>query len=169
MCVHACTVGSVLWLCWVCVLQGVREGFERWSTRCFMGRYVVDVGRSRAGDRGYATLCVVEIMLSGVYALRGCCGGPGGIAVGVCHLERHSPPSSTRMKSSATVVINLQNILKGVQAECTVFWENLAEQDFRELDIFRRNFYEPLLGRSLQAYKPWACSASRWKKACSQQ
>ena len=51
----------------------------------------------------------------------------------------------------------------------SVFWENLAEQDFRELDIFRRNFYEPLLGHTLQAYKPWACSASRLKKACSQQ
>ena len=95
---------------------------------------------------GYATLCVVEIMLSGVYALRGCCGGPGGIAVGVCHLECHLPPSSTRMKSSATVVINLQNILKGVQAECTLcsgkIWQNrTSESQIFSGEIFMNPYW----------------------------
>ena len=35
----------------------------------------------------------------------------------------------------------------------SVFWENLAEQDFRELDIFRRNFYEPLQALGLFSFQ----------------
>ena len=58
----------------------------------------------------------------------------------------HFPFASTRMKSVATVVSDLQNTLKGVhgggQEWGTLLWEKLAEQVFRWLDIFRR-FYEP--------------------------
>lgn len=78
------------------------------------------------------------------------------LATWFLHKNEYSKPSEA---------INLQNILKGVQAECTLCsWENLAEQDFRVGDIFRRNFYEPLLGHTLQAYKPWACSAQDGRK-----
>lgn len=130
-CVRGCTVGSVLWLCWACVLQGVWEGFDRWSTRCFMGRHVADVGRSRAGDGIRYTVCSGNHVVRGVCS-GGCCGGPGGIAVGVCHLECHSPPGSTGMNILTTAVINLQNILKGVQAECTLcsgkIWQNRTSE-----------------------------------------
>ena len=63
---------------------------------------------------------------------------------GLLHKECCPPSSSTRIKSSATTVADLQDTLKGIQGEdqgealCAL--GKLAELALRELDIFRRKF-----------------------------
>ena len=65
----------------------------------------------------------------------------------ICRTKgRHLPSTSRRSKSLAAATADLQHILKGIQWRSgmrhSVFWEKLAEQAFRLLDISRRRFYE---------------------------
>ena len=67
------------------------------------------------------------------------------------------PSSSTRIKSLATAVADLQDTLKGIQnkgkdeALCALGkWAELA---FSELDIFRRNFLRTWILASFYTYK----------------
>ena len=65
----------------------------------------------------------------------------------ICRTKgRHLPSTSRRSKSLAAAIADLQHILKGIQWRSgmrhSVFWEKLAEQTFRLLDISRRRFYE---------------------------
>lgn len=82
MCVRGCTVG----VCCGCVgrvcCKGSGRGLTDGLQRCFMGRHVVDVGRSRAGDGICYTLCSGNHVVRGVCS-EGCCGGLVGLQLGV--------------------------------------------------------------------------------------
>ena len=68
------------------------------------------------------------------------------LQVGTC--RGHLPSISTRIKSWAAAAADLQHLLKGVSGwraamRYYVLWGKLAEQVFRQLDIFRSQFYGP--------------------------
>ena len=59
------------------------------------------------------------------------------------------PPSSTRIKSLTTAVLDLKSILEGIQSEdqpeALSILRKLTEPALRYVDISRKNFHEPSL------------------------
>ena len=55
----------------------------------------------------------------------------------------HLLSASSRVKSQAVVTAYFQHPLKGVQEWSTLLWEELEDQTFRQLNSFRKRFYEP--------------------------